>query len=126
MNHATASGLVTSSATTGAWFHHGKKPGFMPNAPPRSLRTQYPAAAPSRYAALSSSQNGITHSVTLNPSACRRATIAAGSGNLDASNSSSPYLACHRSSISITLRGSPRDTISSANFSTDACVTPDL
>ena len=115
-NHVTAFGLVTSSATTGGVFHHLKKPGSSPPRP-SSDWTKYPNGAPSLYASVFSSTNGITHSVTLNPMSCSSSTIPFGSGNLSRSKSSSPYPACHLSSISITDPVSPLATISRAKVS---------
>mmetsp|Transcript_14206 Transcript_14206/g.59850 ORF Transcript_14206/g.59850 Transcript_14206/m.59850 type:complete len:468 (-) Transcript_14206:1828-3231(-) len=113
-NQFTASGFVTSSATTGGVFHHLKKPGFkLPCR--RLLVTKYPFSDPSRYASVSSSTKGITQSVTANPSACSSSTISFGSGNLFMSKSSSPYPACHLSSISITDAGRSWCKISRAN-----------
>mmetsp|Transcript_8471 Transcript_8471/g.31013 ORF Transcript_8471/g.31013 Transcript_8471/m.31013 type:complete len:225 (-) Transcript_8471:3086-3760(-) len=121
-NQSTASGFVTSSATTGGAFHHLKNPGFSPFTTSNgwcgcALSTKYPAADPSRYASVSSSMNGITHSVTLNPIAWSSSTMRFGSGNFTGSKSSSPYPTCHLSSISMTLPGSLFSKISRANSS---------
>ena len=110
-------------ALTGDAFHQRKKPGFRNQGGRAADSTKNPAALPSAYAADRSSTNGVTQTVTLKPRAVSSCTMARGSGNLTGSNTRSPYAADHRSSISSTLRGRPRATISRAYASTSAWVT---
>mmetsp|Transcript_1396 Transcript_1396/g.5311 ORF Transcript_1396/g.5311 Transcript_1396/m.5311 type:complete len:206 (-) Transcript_1396:1567-2184(-) len=67
---------------------------------PPSMRC--PSRRASAHATEPSCRNGITHTVTKNPSFLSETIMPFGSGNFTLSNSRSPYRDCHRSSISST------------------------